>query len=120
MNRTMQDGRLTISKNGQRINAVYIDQESMEMARQNALVSQRTRKQQEAAASAARQRARAARRRAKFIRTELCAAAGIAAVYGAWFAGQISLTLSVAVCTALVAVGAFATGRYIGMAVGNG
>lgn len=114
MNRIMQDGRLTISKNGQRINAVYIDQESLEMARQNALVSQRTRKQQEAAANAARQRARAARRRTKFIRTELGVAAGIAAVYGAWSAGQVSLALSATLCMALVALGAFAAGKYIG------
>ena len=108
----MTNGRMTIQKTDGRIEAIFIDQESLEFARQNQVVQDRLDQQADRKREDAQKAAKAKRRRNRLARRIAGLAVAVAAVWAAWGLGQAGMGLALAVTGISLADGAYRIGGY--------
>lgn len=108
----MMNGRMTVQKTDGRIDAIFIDQESLEFVRQNRMVQDRLDQQADRKREAAQKAAKAKRRRNRLVRRITGLALAVAAVWAAWVLGQAGMGLALAVTGIALADGAYRIGGY--------
>lgn len=106
------NGRMTVQKTDGRIDAIFIDQESLEFVRQNRMVQDRLDQQADRKREAAQKAAKAKRRRNRLVRRITGLALAVAAVWAAWVLGQAGMGLALAVTGIALADGAYRIGGY--------
>ena len=108
----MVNGRITVQKTDGRVEAVFIDQESLEFARQNRMVQDRLEQQADRKRESAQKAAKASRRKNRLVRRIAGLAVAVAAVWAAWGLGQAGMGLALAVTGISLADGAYRIGGY--------
>lgn len=108
----MTNGRMTIQKTDGRIDAVFIDQESLEFARQNRMVQDRLDQQAARKRVATKKAAKSSRRKNRLARRIVGLTAIVAAVWAAWGLGQAGMGLALAVTGISLADCAYRIGGY--------